>query len=84
VVEFEGRSEKGMGSKKHAACFQMNLDRLRTCARGIAGPEGLEGASYELAVDGTAERDFVEVLEWNPNGWPLLVFVQEWIRHSVS
>ena len=49
----------------------MNLDGLRTCARGFAGPEGPEGVSGELAVDVTAGMDFVEVLgwkEWNADG----------------
>ena len=57
-----------MGSKK---CIPMNLDGLRTCARGFSGPEGLEGVSGELAVDETAEVDFVEVLDW-----------KEWNTHS--
>lgn len=69
-----------MGSKK---CIQMNLDGLRTCARGFAGPEEVCG---ELAVVETAGMDFVEVLcwkEWNANSW-LLEFVQKWTQHSVS
>lgn len=68
MVELLGQSEKVMDSKKR---IQMTLDVLRTCARGIAGPEGLEGpegASAELAVDETAEMGLVEVLEWNKKG----------------
>jgi hypothetical protein len=71
MVELLGQSERVMGSKKR---IQMNLDVLRTCARGFAGPEGPEGlegparASSELAVDETAEMGLVEVLEWNKKG----------------
>ena len=48
----------------------MNLDGLRTCARGFAGPEA-EGVFDELAVDEIAGMDFGDVLGWkerNANG----------------
>jgi hypothetical protein len=62
----------------------MNWDGPRTCARGFAEPEGPGGVFGELAVVEIAGMDFVGWKEWDANGGPLRVFVQEWMQYSVS